>query len=196
MQHPESEYRRYPLLIGLSDPLEKTHRVLSSLSRSKSGCPGEGEQVPRVIIATDAWTALQKLAESSGKPQRVGELRLLFIQTRPSLPNTHISSLCLAGEERQGEAGAEVPVHTLEQQEAAGCAEPGGAAGGCQTVHAPPQEGGSCPAALQVPWVSPASYHSASHSESHHSALAWHQKVFPSMPWGVLVSVYERQWKF
>lgn len=64
-------------------------------------------------------------------------------------------TLCVSsGEESKGEAGTTVPIHALEQQETARCSEHGGAPHCCQTVHAPPKESRSSPAALQVHHVS------------------------------------------
>lgn len=119
------------MLMGHSDPFEKAHTVLSSLSRSKSGCHGEGEQVARIIIPT-VWVVGNAPAEMPGQLYRSwqsaqGSLREpqdgrtgAPLHPNSPIPPQHPCQLFgLTGEESKGEAGAEVPVHALEQQEAA-----------------------------------------------------------------------------
>lgn len=65
----------------LSDPFEKAHPVLSSSPGASQGAVGKESRLPELWCHTcsvggghcpsrGAWTALQKLAGSSGKPQR------------------------------------------------------------------------------------------------------------------------------
>lgn len=84
---------------------------------------GKESSLPELLsLQSGCWDSFtgagRELRETSGS-LRMGELGFLCIQTHPALPSIHISSLCLTGEESKGEAGAEVPVQALEQQEAA-----------------------------------------------------------------------------
>lgn len=132
----------------------------------------------------------QQLAQES---LRIGELGPSASKLTHPFP-TAMSTLCVSpGEESKGEAGTTVPIHALEQQETARCAEPGGAPRCCQTVHAPQKESRSSPAALQVHHVAAVSMGSLPElvPTRLHSTLAWPPASLcppprTSMFWGVL----------